>query len=144
MLITRRLLRPRGDAGFTFVDAILMMLVVSIGVAGLMAYFVSANRQALDGDMTVTASVLAQERVDQVVADKVYRGYNFVIANNYPQENLAGDFAGFTRTTTIQEVSAADLVTPAAGSGLKRIDVAVQWGNAAAEQVALTTLVTTY
>jgi hypothetical protein len=120
------------------------MLVVGIGVSGLMAYFVSVNRQALDGDMTITASVLAQERLDQVTADKLYRGYNYVVTGNYPLENLVGNFNGFTRTTSIQEVSAADLTTISPGSGLKRVDIFVQWGNAAAERVVLTTLVTTY
>jgi hypothetical protein len=94
--------------------------------------------------MTVTASVLAQERLDQVVADKMYRGYNFVIANNYPAENLVGNFSGYTRTTDVQEVSANDLATPSPGSGLKRINITVQWGNAASDQVNLSTLVALY
>ncbi|MBI2343771.1 MAG: type II secretion system protein [Deltaproteobacteria bacterium] len=130
--------------GFTLVDSILMMLVVGIGMAGLMAYFTSVNQQMLDGDMTVKASVLAQEKMDQVIADKMYQGYNTILNANYPQEALVGDFTGFTRTTAIQEVDPNDLITPLAGSGLKRINITVGWGNAAAQQITVTTLVTTY
>lgn len=136
--------RMRSRRGFTLVDTILMMLVVGIGVSGLMTYFISINRQAMNSNMTITASVLAQERMDQVVAAKMYQGYNAIVPANYPNENLTGNFAGYTRMTQIQEVNPADLTTAQAGSGLKRVDVTVQWGPAAAERVVLTTLVTQY
>ncbi len=134
----------RQRAGFTLVDTILMMLVVGIGVTGLMTYFISINRQTGNANNTIAAAVLAQERVDQVIADKMYRGYNWIVAASYPNENLTGDFAGYTRTTQIREVNSADLTTNLPGSGLKRIDITVIWGAAAAERVVLTTLVTQY
>lgn len=143
-VIKRLRQRAQNTRGFTLVDTILMMVVVGIGVSGLMAYFISVNRQAMNSNMTVAASVLAQERIDQVVAAKVYQGYNFVVAANYPNENLGGAFAGYSRTTQIQEVNPADLTTAQVGSGLKRIDITVQWSAAPADRVILTTLVTQY
>lgn len=142
---SRRYSLLKSNAGFTFIDAILTMLIVGIGLSGLMSYFVSVNRQTMNGDMTITASVLAQERLDQLVADKMYQGYNFIINGNYPSpENLADPFAGYTRSTTVTEVDPADMSTAMPGSGLKKVDIAVSWGANLNERVQLTTLVTSY
>lgn len=135
----------QSERGFTLIDTILMMIITGVGIFGIMSYFVSVNNQTMNGDMTVTASVLAQERLDRVVADKQYQGYNFVVDAAYPSpENLAAPFDGYTRTTTITEVSPNDLTTAQVGSGLKRVNIQVQWGPAASDRVQLVTLVTQY
>lgn len=134
-----------GCRGFMLIDTILMITLLGVGLFGVMTYFATVNRNVLDQDMTVTASVLAQDRVDRVVADKSALGYNAIVAALYPSpEALAGNFSGFTRTTTILEVNPANMTAPLPGSGLKRIDVNVQWGNAPNEQVQLTTLLGLY
>lgn len=132
------------SAGFTLVDTILMMLILGVGLSGMMSFFVASNRQALDADQTVQASVLAQEKLDQVIANKIALGYNAIVAANYPVENLGAPFAGLTRTTTITEVSPNDLSTASPGSGLKRVNIVVSWGVNANQAVQLTTMVTAY
>ncbi|MBI4238246.1 MAG: hypothetical protein HY696_07515 [Deltaproteobacteria bacterium] len=137
--------RTRNRAGgFTFIDTILMMVILGVGLTGMMSFFVSSNRQALDADQTVQASVLAQEKLDQIIANKIALGYNAIVAANYPVENLGAPFAGLTRTTTITEVSPNDLSTASPGSGLKRVNIVVSWGVNANQAVQLTTMVTAY
>ncbi|GEM_PF-979278 len=136
--------RSHGTRGVTMIDAILMMVVMGIGLTGLMSTFESTGKSSMDGMMTVSASFLAQQRIDQVVADKAMLGYNTITNNQYPSpENVAG-FGGVTRNTVVLEVNPADLTTALPGSGLKRIDVTTSWGNANTQRVILTTLVTNY
>lgn len=136
---------PRlGQRGFTIVGSVLAMTIVGIMGVGMMSAFQMVNRTALEQDMAVPASALAQERVDQVVSAKAYQGYNTITSANYPGENLTAPFAGFTRTTTIQEVNPADPTAVQVNSGLKRIDVTVAWGASTAQRVILTTMVSNF
>lgn len=131
--------------GFGLIDAILMMVVVGVGCAGLMTAFTIVNRQTGDANMTTTAAFLAQEQLDRMVADKLYRGYNFIVPNNYPSPvTLPAPFAGYARATTIREVMANDPTRDLPGSGLKRIDIDLQWGTGGNQQLRLSTLVTRY
>lgn len=137
--------RSRNQAGFTIIGAIVMMLLVSAFGAGLMTYFMSSSAMALDSDMTVTAAALAQEQIDRMVANKVALGFNSIVPANYPSPlNLPAPFVGFTRTTTITDVNPLDPSQVQVGSGVKRIDVALRWGQNAAQQIMLTTMVGRY
>lgn len=130
--------------GFTFIEAILAMLIIGIGCTGLMTAFTVVNRQSGDTQMTVTAAFLAQEQMERIVADKIYRGYPFIVPNNYPPQVLPVPFERYSRSIVIQEVAPGDLRTNQGGSGLKRVDITMQWGAAATQQVQLSTLVSSY
>lgn len=137
--------RNRHQAGFTLIGAIVMMLLVSALGAGLMTYFMSSNAMALDSDMTITATTLAQEQIDRMVANKVALGFNSMVPANYPSPvNLPAPFVGFTRTIVIMDVNPLNPTQVQAGSGVKRIDVALRWGNNAAQQIMLTTMIGRY
>lgn len=135
-----RAARTRAQRGFTIVDTILMMMIVGIGLSGIIMFFANTNREVLDSNFTVMASALAQERVEQVVADRGSQGYAAVTQNTYPAEpNMAAPFAGFSRTTTVTEVDPANPNAALVGSGLKRIDVQVAWNGG--QTVSLSTMV---
>ena len=132
----------RNRHGFTFVEVTLASLLFLAGMLGVFSVFYNVNQSAMGGQMTLTGMGLCEERLEQIIADKVTRGYAFVTNANYPvAENLAGNFQGFTRTTNIHEVTSNDLTTDQAGSGYKKVDVTVSWGNAASERVNASTLV---
>lgn len=136
-----------GRRGFTFIEAIVLMFVIGIGAVGLMTALTAAGRQLNDGNMTITATALAQEQIDRIVADRTLRGYPIVTQNTYVSpEVLGAPFNGFTRVTTIREVRADDFTRELAGSGVKRAEVEVRWGNAnqPGGQIHITTLLTQY
>lgn len=133
-----------GNRGFTIAGSVLAMTLVGIMGVGMMSSFMMVNRTALEQDMAVPGAALAQERIDQVVFVKTYQGYNAIIAANYPQEILVAPFAGYTRTTTVQEVDPANPTNAMAGSNLKRVSVTVSWGASAGQQVVLTTMVSNF
>lgn len=131
-------------AGFTLVEAVITLVLISGGILGVLHLFEQNVRSANNMEHTARASYLAQERLEQIVQDKEYLGFDTIVAVNYPtNENLtAQGFGGYTRTVNILEVNANDLTSPAPppGSGYKRITVSVQ--VAGGDTVTLTTLLT--
>ena len=114
------------ESGFSFIEAILAVVIIGIGIVGLMNLFQRTVSQGLVSDRAVQASQLAHERLERIIADKKGRGYDFITMANYPAiESFTGAFAPFTRTLSIQEVRDSDLMTPQPNTGYKRITVVV-------------------
>lgn len=128
--------------GFTLIEAILTASLLAAGILGLLTLFQQNVGRSDEMEQTVIASLLAQERIEQIIHNKKYQGYANITAANYAgSENLASiGYPGYTRTTTIQEVSGNDLTTPQNGSGYTRITVTVTptGGQAATYQTLVT------
>ncbi|MBI4366606.1 MAG: prepilin-type N-terminal cleavage/methylation domain-containing protein [Deltaproteobacteria bacterium] len=134
-------MRRRGHRAFTLIELILTMTIVSGGLFGLLATFDAASRGSVHGQVMQTALLLAQDQLERMTADKTHRGYNYIIAANYPASGtVTVGTHQYTRLVAIQEVQSADLATPQPGSGYKRIDVTIFWAAGAVNQVALTGL----
>ncbi len=133
---------PLSRLGFTLIEAILTMTLLTGGILGVLTLFQNNVSEANKMEHTLIATYLAQERLEQIILDKKYRLYAYVTGANYAaSENMATQgFTGYTRTTNIVEVSASNLTTPQNGSGYKRVTVTVQ--PSGGETVTLTTLVT--
>jgi len=110
------------------------------------ALMISQNMVAssANGDYRVMASQLASEKVEQIIADKTFQGYNALLDANYPAETMSGEFVKFTRTTSIVEVSTTDFSTPQPGSGMKKITVTVSWSHQGTKSVNVVTLLSQY
>lgn len=124
------------------IEAVLTLTLLAGGVMGILTLFHRNVSEANEMENTLTATYLAQERIEQIIQDKEYRLYNYIVTANYAAtENLATQgFPGFTRTTSIFEVSPNNLSTPQNGTNYKRITVTVQ--PTGGEMVSLTTLLT--
>lgn len=132
----------RSRAGFTFIEAVLTLTLVAGGILGVIYLFQQNVRSANDMEHTVRATYLAQERMEQIIQNKEYLGYNSIVSANYPSsENLtAQGFSGYTRSVSIVEVNPNDLATPQPNSQYKRLTVSVQVSGG--DTVTLTTLLT--
>ena len=126
--------------GFTFIEAILTTVLLACGLSGGYAMMHNSINYSLDNDHLVIGSQLANEKLQEVIADKTFTGYDAITQNNYQQESLNGAYSGFTRTTTVTEVDPADLTTLDAGSGYKKVDVTVSWGNENGQTVEVSTM----
>lgn len=130
----------RSKLGFTLVEAVLTLTLVSGGILGVLHLFQQNVRSANDMEQTLRATYLAQERMEQIIQDKKYRFYDYIISANYPSPvDLAPQgFPGYTRTITILEVSPQNLTSSQPNSEYKRLTVSVQ--VAGGDTVTLTTL----
>lgn len=131
--------------GFTLVEAILTVVVIGSGLVGLMVLYHNTTRGAMEGDLTIAATFLARERLEQVIADKVNYGYDYVTQNQHGgSQVITLGPRSYTRICAVTEVSKNDFQTVQAGSGYKRITSTAQWGVAATERIILTTLLAEY
>lgn len=135
----------KNSKGFTLVEAVLTIIVIAIGLFGMMFLFDNVTRGAMEGDQAITSTYLVRERLERMIFDKVYRGYNYIVAANYPASEtvLVGNQA-YTRQVSILEVSKGNFSVGQFGSGYKRIDVTASWGTGANQRISEATLVTNY
>lgn len=135
----------RKKQGFTLIESMLTIVIISIGLFGLMALYHNSARSIIDGDINLMSTYLAQERIEQLVSDKVAYGYAYVINTNYTTtESIVLGNNLFTRSFNIYEVDKSDLITPLDDSGFKRIDMTVTWGTAADQNIVISTILTNY
>lgn len=125
--------RKKNQKGFTLIETVLSILVLSIAMGGTLLLFQNATSHSVDSDYRVIAAQLANEKIESIIADKALQGYDSIIEGNYPDETLTGAFNGIQRIVTITEVDPNDLNTAQADSGYKRVRVTVTWGGGAAQ-----------
>lgn len=128
--------------GFTLIEAILTLGVLAAGLLGVLLLYHQNVARSGEMEQTLVATLLAQERLEQIIHDKKYQGYAFINSSNYPvtEELTPEGFPGYLRTLTIVEVNTTDLTTPRVGSGYKRVAVGVQIPGG--DLIQLETLVT--
>lgn len=120
----------------------MFIVLVSAGTLGVMQLFSTSTLHSSKGIWTEKGLGVCEQRIEQVTADRAYRGYAFVVNANYAtNEVLTGLDAGYTRTTNIYEVSLNDLTTAQSNTGLKRVDVTCAWGQGPGDTVNISTLV---
>ena len=134
----------RNQKGFSLVEAVLSTVVLGVGLlAGLMV-FENASANTLYSDFTTVATQTANEKLEEIMADKESSGYASITESNYPDEDLTTPYA-LTRDISIYEVSSSNLNTPSAGSGLKRVEVSVCWDDcSSSHSVTVSTLLADY
>lgn len=137
-------MRFRNQSGFAFVELILTIMVMSVGLASGYVLMDNSLVNSVQSEANVVASQLANEKLEQIISDKSTGGYDALSSNDYPVETLDAPYQNYSRMVTIQEVSGNDLSTPQAGSGLKRVTVSVTWGEEDYETINVVTILTDY
>ena len=115
--MTRRWEWTRGSTGFTLVETVITIVIVGIAFAVLFA-FMQSLRSSGDPVQVQQGVALAQERLDQIVADRrdTTTPREFAYATNpgnYPAEAPVTGFSAFNRAVAIACFNAA----PFTGAG---------------------------
>ncbi len=139
----------RNKKGVTLIEAVFTVAIIGAGLLGVLYAYLGGARSSLLANQTVVAANLAQEKLEEIIADRSSQGYAATILTNYSDGQLSGDFSAYTRNVTILEVdpddddSSDDFLDPLPGSGYARITVVVSWSGGA-EQVNMETLIAEY
>lgn len=134
--------------GFSLIEVIVTLVVVSVAAVGVLSVFSVGIRGSADPLILTQATQLAQERIDSVLADRANpaRGFAWITPANYPAENPVTGFPAFNRSVSIFCVAAADLNTsigaPPCAGGYAHVRVTVS--HAALADTVIDTLVTNY
>lgn len=139
--------RPRTITApaFTLIEAIIAIVVLSVAVPSMFWALRDATVKRLEPAAHSRARWLANERLEQIIADRhsSTRGYAYVVNANYPAEASFTNFPGFTRSVSITETSAN---LSSAGTGYKKVAVSVGFPNVrgGTSTLVVTTVVTDY
>lgn len=132
--------------GFTLIEIILLIVILAIAIPGLISVLSFITKGQVNTLGTTTSALLAQEKLEEVVADKrsPNRGYGYITNGNYPADV---PMTGYNRSVNIDCVDASDLNTAVAcDTGYKRVEVTVQASGVgpSVPDAVLVTVVTDY
>jgi type II secretory pathway pseudopilin PulG len=118
--------RPTRRA-LSLVELIIAIVILGLALPPLVIQVGNGVRQQAAALVQQTLTQLAAERIWEIATDHANptRGYAYITEAAYPAESAPRGLAGYTRQTTIIEVSPADYVTPQVGSGIKRFRIVV-------------------
>lgn len=134
-----------GAGGFTLVEAIGAILVLSVAVPALLLSAGEAQGGRASAALACRARWLATEKLEEVIADRhsSVRGYGYVSELNYPDEPSVRGFSKFARAVSVVQTG-PDLRTP--GTGFSVVMVTVSWtdGRGRARSLELSTVLTNF
>jgi type II secretory pathway pseudopilin PulG len=121
--------------GFTFIEVILAIIIISIAVLVLISSISFTTRNSLNAEMTSTAQQLAQERLEQLIAQKRNNGYGSLVPIGLGAYAPIAGFSGYERREDICYVDAGlapnfnppPTVCNAAATNFKQVTVSVRY-----------------
>lgn len=125
--------------GFTLIEAVLAMLLLSIAVTGSLVLFHQSTEHSGNIDRKTVATQLAGEFLEKIIADKSYRGFAWVDETQYPPFYFQAPYEGYKRLVDITEVG-EDLSTPEPGSDFKKVMVVIFWGDDPGQKTSVSTI----
>lgn len=127
--------RRDDEDGFTLIEIILAILIISIAVVGLTSVISFTGRGSLNAEVMSTAAALAQERMEQLMAAKRNAGYGALALGPAADPPFAAPFDKYSRNVEICLVDAAllnpdcDPAAPNIDAGYKRATVSVNYAG---------------
>jgi len=95
------MLSGRGSRGFTLVEVVVALVILSVAVLGLSASAATLATRAADAELRARALNAVQDRIAQVQIDPRYGALEVLYAGS--QTNALG-LSGMTLTTTVTRV----------------------------------------
>ncbi len=127
-----QILTPQSQCGFTFIELLIAMLILTIGIVGTTALTTGIHRGNFFSKNITSATAIAETQLEAVQRE----GYANATTTKFPSSAQTVSMGGvnFSRTTTIANDSPA--------VNMKTITVAVSWNEAnnAARSVNLQTI----
>ena len=95
--------RSRSQRGFTLIEIIITIVIVAFAVVGLVAALSFTAKRSVDTEVMTTATELAQERMEQVIADRRANGFSSatLAVTAAPSWVAVPGFAGYEQMTEI-------------------------------------------
>ena len=135
----------RKRAGFTLIETIAAIVVLSIGIPPILYAVRQAHVNRVNPVLASKARWLAVEKLEEIIADRHApgRGYDYLDVSNYASEVPVTDFEQFYRSVSFKETE-ADLTT--AGTGTMTVTVEVSWIDLTSNkrQLTVSTVLTEY
>ncbi|MBZ9572722.1 hypothetical protein KJA17_00800 [Patescibacteria group bacterium] len=110
------------NAGFTFLEAVVAILVLTLGIVAVLQVFPLALNIEKLSQMETQGTLLCQEKMEEITS----RVYQDVAVGIETEDPLSSPFEKFSREAKISYVN-SNLATTTSDLGLKKIEVTVWW-----------------
>jgi prepilin-type N-terminal cleavage/methylation domain-containing protein len=120
------------QTGFTLIEMVLVVIIISVASVPLFGMFSRAASSLLISERTQTATQLAQERGEFLLAIRRNQGYLAPELAGNITEVLNGNYSSYTRSTVINQPPAGP-GCPGGGSCKEVIVSVAEGGNTYAE-----------
>lgn len=110
------------EKGFTFLEAMIAILVLTIGIVAVLQVFSLALSLEKSNQMRTQATFLSQEKTEEISS----QAYGDIVTGTEIEDPLSSPFEKFSRETKISYLD-ANLQETTIDTGLKKIEVIVWW-----------------
>ena len=91
----------KGERGFTLIEIVLVIVFSSIVFLAAINMMSESLTSSFSTETVISATGLANEKMERILADKKSLGYSHIVAGNYPAESEISGYSGFGRSVTI-------------------------------------------
>lgn len=127
-------------AGFTLLEVLLALAILTIAVLTLMGLFPLGLKGSSQAKQITIATSLAQAKIEQIISQR----YDEVASGDFEESSLAGldaDFSAFGRLTRVTLLD-GNFNPSVQDVGLKKIEIFVSWPDSFSGKRSTTTLAT--
>ena len=97
-------MKPKQQSGFSLIELIMVIIIMALASVPILGQFTQAANSTLINENIQTASQLAQERAEDILALRRDQGYAAVTPGT-SNDVLTGNYANYSRTVTVSEPS---------------------------------------
>lgn len=124
--------------GFTLIEVVLTIVIVAIALLGLIGALSFSTGKSIHAEVHTTAAALAQERMEQLIAEKRANGFGSAVLAVTPAPGWVAvpGFAGYEQQTEIcnavvaaGSITKAGPCTAAGTTGYKYMTVTVRYSG---------------
>ena len=87
--------------GFSLLEIVIVIIFLGIALIATLSMTTSGLIDSVNNKFIITATNLANEKMEAIYADKKTKGYPFLVQNNYTDETNPNGIMGFNRYVTI-------------------------------------------
>ena len=91
----------RRQSGVSLVELTFIIIFLGVAPASTITMVSTGVTQRIDSESLSLASMLAEQKLEEIRGDKNGRGYFYLTSQNYATEANAGGYSGYTRATNI-------------------------------------------
>ena len=127
-------MNDRRQRGFSLLELVMVILLVAIAAVPILGQFGQAASITLTDEIIQTAAQLAQERAEDLLANRRANGYAG-IATGTVNDVLGGAYGSYSRTITVTSPPAGSGC--AAGASCKEVTVSVSHSGKPRAEITL-------
>ena len=126
-------MKQRQQSGFSLIELIMVTVILAMAAVPILGQFTQVASSTLINEDIQTASQLAQERAEDILALRRDQGYA-AVALGTSNDVLIGNYANFSRSVTVAEPSAIGGCS--SGATCKSVVVTVNRGLSKRAEIA--------